>query len=140
MGCYGISCWPWGDQSACRNTIEERRLEGHESFMERAGREGWRIGHWDGQAYYVCPDHRDAVWDATRLKGMLTWRCFAQKMRLNRRLHRNVVRASRLTRKGAFRKFKHVDRHGLNYLTKHPKFWKGWAQLRQDRRRRERDA
>lgn len=78
--CYGISCWPWGDREACKRTIEDRPNEGRESFMARAGREGWRIGHWDGQAYYVCPEHRDGVWDAVPLYGA-SWRVtFAERI------------------------------------------------------------
>lgn len=67
---YGISCWPSGDHNACRNHIEAAEGEDVDALQGRAGREGWCLGHWDGQAYYVCPEHRDSVWDALPLLSL----------------------------------------------------------------------
>ncbi|MCA0366769.1 MAG: hypothetical protein LCH57_01725 [Proteobacteria bacterium] len=58
------SCWPWGDSAECKNVEEPKQGEGQEAYDARVSVLGWRIGHWDGQAYYVCPDHHCAVWDA----------------------------------------------------------------------------
>lgn len=60
---YGYGCWPWGDSAACKCVEEPKPGETEAQYDARISRLGWRIGHWDGQAYYVCPEHRDAVWD-----------------------------------------------------------------------------
>jgi hypothetical protein len=65
---YGISCWPNGDRSGCRNTFDGRPDEEERSVQHRAGKAGWVIGHWDGQGQICCPDHAETgVWDATPL-------------------------------------------------------------------------
>jgi hypothetical protein len=71
----GISCWPWGNRRACDAQFNivlkrgERRLAANKRLHRQAGRAGWCIGHADGQGYYVCPDHKDCVWGATRLNA-----------------------------------------------------------------------
>lgn len=69
----GLSCWPTGHRRGCdaQFSITQQRCETDdeaEKRMEReAGQAGWCIGHWDGQGYFVCPDHKDSVWNARPL-------------------------------------------------------------------------
>lgn len=60
---YSYGCWPWGDTEACKNVEEPKVGETQDEYDARVSLLGWRIGHSDGQAYYVCPEHHHAVWD-----------------------------------------------------------------------------
>jgi len=69
----GMSCWPGGDPRGCdaqfsitlqrgeRGAMADKRLE------REAGNAGWCIGHFDGQGFFVCPEHKATVWDAIPL-------------------------------------------------------------------------
>ena len=122
---YGISCWPYGDSRACDCEIEEKPNEGHETFMERAGRAGWVIGHYDGEAYYCCPSHKDAVWDASRLRGFFTYKPFSEKLAFKQAIQRYERRPKKILR----------FRHTKNFRFITVKYVMPWA----EQRRRERE-
>lgn len=70
----GMSCWPTGNPRGCDAQFNitlkrgETRSHGNRRLEREAGAAGWCIGHWDGQGFFVCPDHKDSVWDAIPLK------------------------------------------------------------------------
>lgn len=78
---YGFTCWGGSDSPrGCGNSIEfeDRDCEDivpllsygvseHDAANLLAGLAGWCIGHWDGQGHIVCPECREAVWDASPL-------------------------------------------------------------------------
>jgi hypothetical protein len=70
----GLSCWRRED--GCRNTFNYTVPKGMKLYgkggadeiMETlAGREGWVIGHFDGQGNYACPDCNQTVYDPVYL-------------------------------------------------------------------------
>ena len=69
----GMSCWPTGDRRACDEqfniTVDDNcdPIAAYARLEQEAGKAGWCIGHWDGQGYYVCPDHKDSVWNPRSL-------------------------------------------------------------------------
>lgn len=74
MPTIGLSCWPTGDRRGCDKQFdikvtqaEYKSGEGSRRLEAEAGRAGWCIGHWDGAGYFVCPEHKDSVWDAKPL-------------------------------------------------------------------------
>ena len=70
----GMSCWPSGDRKGCGEQFNitlrryERSVTAYKRLEAEAGAAGWCIGHFDGQGFYVCPDHRNTVYDPIRLK------------------------------------------------------------------------
>lgn len=58
--CY--TCWNCEAESTPAKTSDEADVN--------AFKEGWCIGHHDGQGHYVCPDCKDAVFDAVPLRPL----------------------------------------------------------------------
>jgi hypothetical protein len=54
---YGIRCWC----GECE--IEQHPDETNAEFGKRATKEGWRLGHYDGQAHYVSGGCEPRVYD-----------------------------------------------------------------------------
>lgn len=76
MPTIGICCWPTGDRKGCNKSFDIEVSDadyksgaGYKRLDQEAGDAGWCIGHWDGNGYYVCPDHKDSVWDASPLRA-----------------------------------------------------------------------
>jgi hypothetical protein len=69
-----MSCWPAGDHSGCdaqvcvRAKRYERSWTTDQRLQDKAGALGWHIGFAsDAQAYYVCPEHKNTVFDPVPL-------------------------------------------------------------------------
>ena len=67
---FGYSCCNGGWVGThCKNSIEMKPDESRDEFENRAGKEGWVIGHLDGQGHFACPDCKDDLNDPMPLRS-----------------------------------------------------------------------
>jgi len=66
---WGFSCYGCGgDFDIPMAELPEGLTDRHEAGAYLAGLAGWGMGHWDGQAHYVCAECTHAVWDFRRFE------------------------------------------------------------------------
>lgn len=72
MSTLGLSCWRGVEARECDavfNIEGEHSPAGYDALDDAAGRAGWVMGHFDGQAHYACPRCAVTLFDPFILQG-----------------------------------------------------------------------